>query len=61
MDTWIMPSVLIFHPHMARVMIQSRMRVLEAAADNAEMSGYDGIRFPWEQAYSGNVKFVHYF
>jgi hypothetical protein len=58
MDTWIMPAVLMFQTHMARLMIQSRIRVLDTAADNAAGSGYGGVRFPWEQAFTGSIFFI---
>lgn len=42
-----------FHPAMARHMIGSRIRVLDQSKRNAEMSGYRGAKFPWEQASTG--------
>ncbi|KAK2141514.1 hypothetical protein LSH36_1090g00111 [Paralvinella palmiformis] len=53
MDTWIMPAILMFHPDKAKLMIDSRLRVINATRDNAIGSGYRGVRYPWEQAYTG--------
>lgn len=53
MDTWVMPPIMIFHPAMARRMIGSRIRVLDQSKRNAEMNGYRGAKFPWEQASTG--------
>ena len=60
MDTWIMPALLLFHPHMAKLMIESRTRVGKAARDNSVLGGYKGMRFPWEQAHTGKqIIFCH--
>ncbi|VDI30110.1 Hypothetical predicted protein [Mytilus galloprovincialis] len=53
MDTWIMPPIMMFHPNLARLMINSRIRVLDTAKKNAKGTGYLGARFPWEQAVTG--------
>ncbi|VDI81940.1 Hypothetical predicted protein, partial [Mytilus galloprovincialis] len=53
MDTWIMPPIMMFHPNLARLMINSRIRVLDTAMENAKGTGYLGARFPWEQAVTG--------
>ncbi|XP_076098796.1 protein-glucosylgalactosylhydroxylysine glucosidase-like isoform X1 [Mytilus galloprovincialis] len=53
MDTWIMPPIMMFHPNLARLMINSRIRVLDTAKENAKGTGYLGARFPWEQAVTG--------
>lgn len=52
-ETWMYPSILIFHPELARRMLESRTIHLDAAAAMAKSNGYDGIKFPWEMAYSG--------
>jgi hypothetical protein len=54
MDTWILPPIMIFHPDLARLMINSRIRVLDIAKNNAKSSGYQGAKFPWEQAVTGH-------
>lgn len=54
MDTWIMPPIMMFYPDMARTMIGSRLRVLSAVKERAKASGYEGARFPWEQAFTGS-------
>lgn len=53
MDTWIMPPIMMFHPSMARNMIEARLRVLDQAKINARASGYKGAKFSWEQASTG--------
>lgn len=50
-----MPPIMIFQPGMARIMISARTRVMDAARDHAQTTGYEGVRFPWEQAYSGKL------
>lgn len=58
MDTWIMPPVMLFHPRLAKIMLESRTRILETAKENAQSTGFKGARFPWEQAVSGNFLFL---
>jgi hypothetical protein len=53
MDTWVMPPMLMFHPEMARYMIEARTRVLPQAKANAKAKGLEGAKFPWEQASTG--------
>lgn len=51
-----MPPIMMFHPNLARLMINSRIRVLDTAKENAKGTGYLGARFPWEQAVTGIYK-----
>ncbi|XP_070563897.1 LOW QUALITY PROTEIN: protein-glucosylgalactosylhydroxylysine glucosidase-like [Ptychodera flava] len=53
MDTWIMPPIMMFFPKMATRMIESRVRVLDVVEEYANETGYEGVRFPWEQCYTG--------
>ncbi|XP_077981915.1 protein-glucosylgalactosylhydroxylysine glucosidase-like [Glandiceps talaboti] len=53
MDTWIMPPIMMFFPEMAARMIESRLRVLDVVEEHATETGYEGVRFPWEQCYTG--------
>lgn len=55
MDTWMMPPTMVFHPDMARRMIGSRTRVLDQVKQNAKLAGYNGAKFPWEQATTGKI------
>ncbi|XP_067682724.1 protein-glucosylgalactosylhydroxylysine glucosidase-like [Haliotis asinina] len=50
MDTWILPPVMSLHPHLAALLIGSRTRVLPSVRQHANKTGYQGARFPWEQA-----------
>ncbi|XP_019617220.1 PREDICTED: acid trehalase-like protein 1 [Branchiostoma belcheri] len=52
--TWMYPPILLLHPELARSMLESRTRVLDAAKDNARKRGYNGAMFPWESAYTGH-------
>ncbi|XP_006813312.1 protein-glucosylgalactosylhydroxylysine glucosidase-like [Saccoglossus kowalevskii] len=53
MDTWVMPPIMMFFPNMATRMIEARLRVLDTVEDHATETGYEGVRFPWEQCYTG--------
>ena len=55
-----MPPIMIFHPEMARMMISARTRVLDRVRQNARDSGYVGVKFPWEQAITGNFRLFIY-
>lgn len=52
-ETWMYPPVLMLHSDMGKVIIDSRIRTLDAAKKNAAYWGYKGARFPWESAYTG--------
>ncbi|ELU12915.1 hypothetical protein CAPTEDRAFT_112806, partial [Capitella teleta] len=53
MDTWIMPPIMQLYPDKAPIMISARTRVLDVAQQYAVETGYEGARYPWEQAYTG--------
>lgn len=52
-ETWMYPPIMLFHPTLAKRMLMSRIMHMEAAADMARKNGYEGLKFPWEMAYSG--------
>uniref|UniRef100_A0A4W4F750 Protein-glucosylgalactosylhydroxylysine glucosidase n=1 Tax=Electrophorus electricus TaxID=8005 RepID=A0A4W4F750_ELEEL len=52
-DLWIYPNIALFHPKLARAVLDYRMRTLEGAKANAQKQGYKGLKFPWESAISG--------
>jgi trehalose/maltose hydrolase-like predicted phosphorylase len=49
-EAFAVPPLTLTNPRAARGLLRYRLRNLRAAARNAEMSGYDGLRFPWESA-----------
>ncbi|KAK2834693.1 hypothetical protein Q7C36_015394 [Tachysurus vachellii] len=52
-DTWMYPNIALFHPNLARTVLEYRMRTLKGARVNAKEQGYKGLKFPWESAVSG--------
>lgn len=52
-DTWVYPALLMFHPEMARSLVDYRCNRLEAAKQNAFLHGFKGAMFPWESSDSG--------
>ncbi|KAF5908280.1 Protein-glucosylgalactosylhydroxylysine glucosidase, partial [Clarias magur] len=52
-DTWMYPNIALFHPNLARAVLEYRIRTLEGARINAKEQGYKGLKFPWESAVSG--------
>src|SRR3954471_19469405 len=52
-ETWMYPSMLATEPGLAKQMLQYRVDRLDAARQNAQLTGYQGARFPWESALSG--------
>ncbi|XP_069480190.1 protein-glucosylgalactosylhydroxylysine glucosidase isoform X2 [Ambystoma mexicanum] len=52
-DTWMYPNILLFHPDLARVVLEYRIRTLTGALANATKQGYKGAKFPWESAVTG--------
>ncbi|XP_071807639.1 protein-glucosylgalactosylhydroxylysine glucosidase-like [Asterias amurensis] len=53
-ETWMYPPILMFHPLLARVMLESRSYQLDAAKSLAKSRGWKGAQFPWEMAFSGS-------
>ena len=52
-ETWMFPPVLLLHPRLARSLLEYRWARLSQAADYAASSGWEGVRFPWESAFTG--------
>jgi trehalose/maltose hydrolase-like predicted phosphorylase len=52
-ETWMYPSMLATEPGLAKQMLQYRVDRVAAARQNAQLTGYQGARFPWESALSG--------
>ena len=52
-ETWMYPSMLATEPTLAKQMLQYRVDRVAAARQNAQLTGYQGARFPWESALSG--------
>ena len=52
-ETWMYPSLLANHPDIAVGMDNYRLQRLDAARANAQATGYQGARFPWESALDG--------
>ncbi|XP_022098202.1 protein-glucosylgalactosylhydroxylysine glucosidase-like [Acanthaster planci] len=52
-ETWMYPTMLMFHPKLGRTMLESRTYHLDAAKDLAKSRGYQGAEYPWEMAYTG--------
>lgn len=48
-----MPVVLMLHDVAAGRLLSYRTSRLDAALANANISGYRGLRFPWESAHTG--------
>lgn len=53
-ETWMFPSVLATSPTLAKQMLQYRVDRLAAAKAYAKRTGFNGARFPWESALSGD-------
>ncbi len=55
-ETWIYPPLLLFHPNLALHVLSSRKRTMSAARFIYEGLGLgkdNGLRYPWESAYTG--------
>jgi len=50
------PPLLMMHAEMSKRLIATRFRTIAAAADNANRTGYCGLRYAWESAFTG--KFI---
>ncbi|MER6090364.1 glycosyl hydrolase family 65 protein [Streptomyces bluensis] len=53
-ETWIWPSLLAQHPHIARGALDYRVARLDAARAAAAEGGHRGARFPWESGLIGD-------
>ncbi|ETO15584.1 hypothetical protein RFI_21780 [Reticulomyxa filosa] len=52
-ETWMYPSLLILQPDLAASALDYRYKRLDGALKNAQLTNYEGARFPWESAASG--------
>jgi trehalose/maltose hydrolase-like predicted phosphorylase len=52
-DVFVLPAMAAIDPRAARAMVRYRLRRLGAARSHAAAGGYDGARFPWESAATG--------
>eukprot|EP01138_Halocafeteria_seosinensis_P004773 gb/GECG01004880.1/.p1 GENE.gb/GECG01004880.1/~~gb/GECG01004880.1/.p1 ORF type:complete len:494 (+),score=46.54 gb/GECG01004880.1/:1-1482(+) len=52
-ETWVMPSIVLLRPKMAKQMMVYRLQRTGQAARRAEAFGFEGFFFPWESAYTG--------
>jgi len=50
------PPLLMMHAEMSKRLIATRFRTVAAAMGNANRTGYRGVRYPWESAFTG--KFI---
>ena len=49
------PPILALHSNLGKTLIETRLRVLDSAREYAKRTSYQGARFPWESALSGNI------
>ena len=61
MDTWILPPVMMLHPDKVESYLDSRLRVIDAVRERAVLTGYEGVRFAWEQGWTGEQPEVELF
>ncbi|XP_052827965.1 protein-glucosylgalactosylhydroxylysine glucosidase [Octopus bimaculoides] len=52
-DIWMFPPVLMFRTDLAKVLMKTRTRTLDAARARAAMNGRKGAMYPWESAQTG--------
>ncbi|XP_078612333.1 protein-glucosylgalactosylhydroxylysine glucosidase-like isoform X1 [Branchiostoma floridae x Branchiostoma japonicum] len=52
-ETWMYPPILMLHPTLAKDILSYRIHVRGPAYDRAQENGYQGLRFPWESAFTG--------
>ncbi|MDF3287701.1 discoidin domain-containing protein [Streptomyces silvisoli] len=55
-ETWMFPSLLAYHPDLARSVVDYRYRTLAGARANARQLGYQGVFYPWESGSQGNLQ-----
>jgi trehalose/maltose hydrolase-like predicted phosphorylase len=53
-ETWMYPALLAQHPDVASTVVDYRYRTRAGAASNAASTGYQGMRFAWESARTGD-------
>ncbi|XP_077296187.1 protein-glucosylgalactosylhydroxylysine glucosidase-like [Arctopsyche grandis] len=52
-EIWMFPPILLLHPQYAEMLLQYRMSMIDAASDLAAATKNEGVRFPWESAFTG--------
>ncbi|XP_077596971.1 protein-glucosylgalactosylhydroxylysine glucosidase [Stigmatopora nigra] len=52
-EIWILPTVALFYPKLARAALEYRVRTIDGAKYNAQKQGYEGLKLAWESAVSG--------
>ncbi|XP_055917587.1 protein-glucosylgalactosylhydroxylysine glucosidase isoform X2 [Eupeodes corollae] len=52
-EIWMLPAVTQLSTNWTRDLLDYRFRMLKAAIDHANKTGYPGARFPWESALTG--------
>ena len=50
------PPILLLQPAIATKLVNTRLRVISQAKENAKENGMEGTQFPWEQAVTGERK-----
>lgn len=50
---WMHPPLLLLNPEWSQDLLDYRYRSRKAAADNANHTGYEGYRYPWESGFTG--------
>ena len=51
--TWMLPTLSLFHPDVASMMLQYYVDRMDGAREKAKDNGYLGLMFPWESAQTG--------
>ncbi|XP_013410390.1 protein-glucosylgalactosylhydroxylysine glucosidase-like, partial [Lingula anatina] len=52
-ETWMYPPIQMFFPDLAKIMLKTRTRTLDAARHNAIQKRLKGAKYPWESAFTG--------
>lgn len=52
-DTWVFPTLLAFHPALAKPIVRFRYKTMSAAEGNAARTGYKGGAWAWENGPTG--------
>ncbi|XP_019712709.1 protein-glucosylgalactosylhydroxylysine glucosidase isoform X3 [Hippocampus comes] len=52
-EIWILPTVALFYPKLARAALEYRVRTIDGAKYNAQKQGYKGLKLAWQSAMSG--------
>jgi trehalose/maltose hydrolase-like predicted phosphorylase len=60
-DSWVFPSLLLFHPERAKPIVMFRHRTMQPARDRARQYGVKGTMYPWEADPETGVDHTPYF